>query len=287
MGGVSQSCPSNALRPTFSKAARKHPGTDPGPNGPFILATKFHGSFGGPIRGNFPLLAFSGFLPYPDQRQASKPEPAHFDPIEVDEGYVKYQMDWQRGSAPTGPFLEALIDWRQKLYDWGMIGYYPQLKVGFGNLSVKPAPKQKSFVISGTQTGHLPALSPQHFTTVTEYEIAANRLTCFGPVAASSESLTHAAVYELSPLFQAVIHIHHRPMWDYWFDRLPTSRASVPYGTPAMAQEVKRLYAYAALAQTQAMVMGGHEEGMLFLGTDLDAAGAVLTNWKSAWEQNQ
>ena len=57
---------------------------------------------------------------------------------------------------------------------------------------------------------------------------------------------------------------------------LPTTAASVPYGTPAMAYEMRRLLNHADLMQTRILIMAGHEEGVLVFGPTLEAAAQVL-----------
>jgi hypothetical protein len=59
---------------------------------------------------------------------------------------------------------------------------------------------------------------------------------------ASSESLTHAAVYSGDGAAGAVIHCHADALWQRLVGRVPTTSAEVAYGTPEMAGEVLRLF---------------------------------------------
>jgi L-ribulose-5-phosphate 4-epimerase len=52
----------------------------------------------------------------------------------------------------------------------GLIGAYNN-GIGFGNISQRLAPSNGLFVVSGTQTGHLPQLNAQHYAIVTQYSI--------------------------------------------------------------------------------------------------------------------
>lgn len=192
----------------------------------------------------------------------------------IDEGYIKFNCRWVETRPLPTDAVKALIRWRQKLYESGLIGLYPN-GIGFGNISER---YKDGFIISGTQTGGLKGTDEKHYTLVFGYSIEENEVQCKGPVQASSESLTHAMFYELDNAINAVIHVHHRAMWHQLKSKAPTSSASVPYGTPAMAEEVKRLYTATDLAQRKIMVMGGHEEGIITFGNSLDEAGMVILN---------
>ena len=54
--------------------------------------------------------------------------------------------------------------------------------------------------------------------------------------------MTHAAVYIASPETNGVIHVHHPELWRALLDRVPTTSKEVEYGTPAMAEEIGRLF---------------------------------------------
>ena len=94
-------------------------------------------------------------------------------------------------------------------------------------------------------------------------------------VEASSESLTHAACYECSSKIKAVIHVHNFAMWENLIDNLPTTNENITYGTPEMALEIKRLFKEYKL-DNNIMVMGGHMEGIISFGEDLDKAGRMI-----------
>ena len=54
---------------------------------------------------------------------------------------------------------------------------------------------------------------------------------------------------------------------------IPITDASVPYGTPAMAAEVARLYATSDMAQRRIFSMGGHEDGIVAFGESAEDSG--------------
>lgn len=194
----------------------------------------------------------------------------------IDEGYIKYDSDWTPGPAPDKATTALLELWRRPLYDAGLIGHYDELGIGYGNISVR-APGPRQFVISGTQTGHIGTTTGEHYALVTSYDIDANSVSSTGPVQASSESLTHAAIYELSESIGAIVHVHSEHLWQALLDELPATRADVAYGTPEMAHEFERLYRETGFATVGVAVMAGHEEGIVSIGATLeDAATRVL-----------
>ncbi|MDT8448679.1 MAG: class II aldolase/adducin family protein [Wenzhouxiangellaceae bacterium] len=189
----------------------------------------------------------------------------------IDEGVIKYDIDWCLTPPRAADVPAPLIEARDRLFRAGLIGYDTVDEVGYGNISLRVGDGRR-FVVSGTQTGHLERTGPEHYCRVTGYDIDANRLRCEGPVRASSEALTHAAIYELSADIGAVVHVHSAEMWTRLADRMPTTSADVPYGTPEMAREFGRLYRETDLAETGIAVMGGHADGLISFGKTMEQA---------------
>ena len=189
----------------------------------------------------------------------------------IDEGYTKYECDWREAPALPSETIANLNAWRNRLHEQGLIGYYAEHGVGFGNLSIREGDSDM-FIISGTQTGHIPRTDALHYARVTECDIGANRVHCEGPVQASSEALTHAAIYALDPAIRAVVHVHSAAMWNELIDTFPTTSRDVSYGTPEMAHEFRRLYEETDFAQQGIAVMGGHAEGIVTFGRDVEQA---------------
>jgi ribulose-5-phosphate 4-epimerase/fuculose-1-phosphate aldolase len=189
----------------------------------------------------------------------------------IDEGYVKYSSDWRRGPAPDAAAVRLLDTWRRRLHAAGLIGHYSEPGIGYGNISIR-APRPGEFIISGTQTGHLTETGPEHYARVTAADIAGNRIVCVGLVQASSEALTHAAIYRLSERINAVVHVHSRRLWERERGRLPTTAADAPYGTPDMAREFERLWQESEFRSRGIAVMAGHDEGLVSIGATLAEA---------------
>ena len=191
----------------------------------------------------------------------------------MDEGYIKFNCTWIPSNDISLDKVAALNVWREIMYKKGLIGMYPD-GVGFGNISMRYY--ENTFLISGTATGGLATLSESHYSLITNYDLSTNSVTCAGPLKASSESLTHALIYECSEAANAVIHIHNLDLWNRFIHHVPTSSENIPYGTPGMANEVKRLFDETALSKEKIIVMGGHREGIISFGKDLEEAGSIL-----------
>jgi L-ribulose-5-phosphate 4-epimerase len=210
---------------------------------------------------------------------------SYFRAMILDEGYIKYDLRWQPADPSPDAYLEGLITWRRRLYRLGLIGYDAEQEVGYGNLSIRHPQQAGHFIISGTQTGGMEELDSSHFATVTGFDMELNRLECEGPIKASSEALTHAAVYGLSQEWGAVIHVHSRFWWEELLNQIPTTRAGIPYGTPEMAREVARLYHDTDLPEGRVFAMAGHEEGLVCFGKTLEEAGWTLLRLTDGGEQ--
>jgi ribulose-5-phosphate 4-epimerase/fuculose-1-phosphate aldolase len=189
----------------------------------------------------------------------------------IDEGYTKFIVEWTRTSPLELAEIDGLINWRKPLYEAGLIGQYEDIGIGFGNISARTSVCGQ-FVISGTQTGHLAKLGNEHFSLVTGFNLDANKVTCTGPIQASSESMTHATIYSLDDSINAVVHVHSADLWVRLRDSLPATDAKIAYGTPEMAEEFERLYHRTDFPVSGIAIMAGHADGLISIGHDLKQA---------------
>ncbi len=195
---------------------------------------------------------------------------------EIDDGVIKYD----RGHFTPIDSLEAdeyspLEKWRKKLYQLELIGEYRPENIGYGNVSwLRPPFRPIQFVITGTQTGKYSDLTGEHYTRVKGYDLEKNIIVAEGPLEASSEALTHAAMYEACAEIRAVFHIHDSTIWEGMLkENLNVTAKEIPYGTVAMAQAVRTLV---AARSHGALAMAGHADGVIAWGADLDQAGAEI-----------
>lgn len=184
------------------------------------------------------------------------------------EGYIKFKCNWENEEIqiPEEIFL-SLEKERSRLYKLGLIGMYPD-GIGFGNISVRT--NESSFVVTGSATGQFNTLSQSHYSLVSAFNFSNNSISCKGLTKASAESLTHAAVYEALPEVGAVVHVHCLWLWEKLLNNYPTTSAKIEYGTPEMALAVQSLAAEMVMSDEKIIVMGGHREGILAFGKNLE-----------------
>lgn len=192
------------------------------------------------------------------------------------EGYIKFQCNWTKEEIEVSDELFlAMGKERSRLYKLGLIGMYPD-GIGFGNLSVRT--EGRSFVITGSATGQFVALTLSHYAVVSAYSFTENSIVCKGLTKASAESLTHAAIYDVLPEVGAVVHIHCLRLWEKLLDAYPATSAEIEYGTPEMARAVQALASERMMKEEKIIVMGGHREGILAFGQNLEEATRQVIN---------
>ncbi len=192
----------------------------------------------------------------------------------ADDGYIKFKCDLVKSGVVIPEELYTEINkWRNKMYSLNLIGAYDN-GVGFGNISVR-IPGTKQFYVSGSATGNYKITSPEHYVLVNSYNFKQNSLKCMGPLPASSESLSHAAIYEADVRTNAVIHIHNLEMWEKGIRKYPVTKPEYSFGTPEIALDITDLLNDETTGKNGIIIMGGHKEGILFFGESLEEAGII------------
>lgn len=195
-------------------------------------------------------------------------------------GAVKFQCDHL--NLPLAEFegFGELQRCRAALRELRVLGVNSS-GVGFGNVSLRESDSRR-FYITGSNTGALTSIGSDHCARVTEWDIDRNWLRCEGRSVASSESLTHAAIYAADPTVRAVIHGHSAILWDQLRNRVPTTDATIDYGTPEMARALQELIAASETRARQIVIMAGHRDGFITFGASLADAFTVLAKQLSA-----
>jgi len=188
--------------------------------------------------------------------------------------YVKFTHQCARADIAPFDELPDLNACRRKLRELRLIGVDSN-GIGFGNLSVRDR-GTSNFYITGSATGGLPELTPMDCVRVVACDFQKNRLRYEGSAIPSSESLTHAAIYESNQSTAAVIHCHELALWTSLLDRVPTTSKAVAYGTPEMAYEIMNLFKGSGVQHRKIVVMAGHQGGIVAFGKNLEEAFATL-----------
>jgi L-ribulose-5-phosphate 4-epimerase len=188
--------------------------------------------------------------------------------------YIKFMCE--RGTREINSFngFAELNACRRKLLELRLIGV-DSSGISFGNLSVRHG-ATNNFYITGSTTGSLAALTSADCARVVAYDFERNWLRYEGRAIPSSESLTHAAIYESTPTAAAVIHCHDSKLWVALLNQAPTTSKEAEYGTPEMAYEMIRLLKGSHVQGRRILIMAGHEGGIVAFGKNLEDAFAVL-----------
>ena len=190
-----------------------------------------------------------------------------------DEGLIKFNFTWIKAPPFDDDLVKDINSWRDKLYESGLIGVNDD-GVGYGNISQRF--HQNTFIITGSGTGKIRHLANEHYTLVTNYDLEENTLTAKGPVVASSESLTHAMIYETQSNMNVVMHVHHLDLWRYLLNAHLSTNSTAEYGTTGMAKEIKRLFQETDIEMQKIFAMAGHESGIISFGKDFEQAGQAI-----------
>ena len=207
-----------------------------------------------------------------------------------DEGVIKFHADHQLGALDPhryGDLACRLGSWREVMSKLQLVGQDPARYggAGYGNVSARIGPPgsprgKRAMIISGTQTGGIARMTLEHLCVVERYDYRNNSVCSHGPCLPSSETMTHGAIYDLSPAIRFVLHAHSPVIWRRSAALgIPTTNPQVPYGTPEMAQEAQRLYSARMLESKRIMAMGGHEDGIIVFGENAEGAGQVLVTY--------
>ena len=193
--------------------------------------------------------------------------------IHRDEGYIKFTFAHEAAPAPAHPRLHDLMRIRDDLHEWALLGVLPD-GIGYGNVSARIEGTHR-FIITGSGTGLKFPIEAAHFCEVVSFDVANNRVVCRGPLPASSESMSHGAIYAARPDANAVIHIHDAVMFGLLVrEGAPQTPAAAAFGTPEMARAVGRLAA--TLPPVAVLVMAGHADGLIAYGPDPQSARDAL-----------
>ena len=180
------------------------------------------------------------------------------------EGVIKFRLDFQSAEPPDGASYAELNAWRTLLFKLGLTGIDPARYGGLAYGNVSRRLQNRSFLISGTQTGGLPWLNASHYCVADDCDIGANWLVAHGPIRPSSEALTHGAVYQVSAQTNFVFHVHSPEIWRAAGTLgIPMTHPDAAYGSLEMAREVAALLKDDA---THIIAMGGHRDGLLSVG---------------------
>jgi L-ribulose-5-phosphate 4-epimerase len=189
------------------------------------------------------------------------------------EGYIKFKCLRDKTDCINADDIIDLIYWRNILREKKLLGVLPG-GIGFGNIS--KGLSKSEFIITGSRTGGEDEPDTSHFAKVTGWDFEKNEVRCSGLTPASSESLSHAAIYDSDKNAKAVVHTHNERLWEKMKDKYPTTPEYAEFGTPELAKEIIRLFKSHVVIGNKIIILGGHREGILTFGSTLEEAVKIL-----------
>jgi ribulose-5-phosphate 4-epimerase/fuculose-1-phosphate aldolase len=187
------------------------------------------------------------------------------------DGIIKYnRKNFTHISSIPDYEYQEIESIRHQLFKMNLIGEDPIHKIGFGNISMRMnyskflQTPNSQFIISGSQTGKHPQLNGTHYTRILDFNTDSMELEMMGAIEASSETLTHAAIYQSCHEINFIIHIHSKSIWNNMKkNNYPFIPENIEYGTKEMANEVAKL---SFSKSSGIMSMNGHEDGVISYG---------------------
>jgi ribulose-5-phosphate 4-epimerase/fuculose-1-phosphate aldolase len=199
----------------------------------------------------------------------------------IDDGVIKYDRSnfSYLAELPENEYRELEI-WRKKLFELNLIGEYLTEKISYGNVSTRHSlnsiSNQPQFVITGTQTGKHSKLTGKQYSRVIDFDIYQLSIHTEGPLEASSEALTHAAIYSCNHKINAVFHIHSHEIWNEILKiKNNSTHNDIPYGTKEMALATIDIVGDNTSGY---FAMGGHTDGVVAFGISLEETGNIILN---------
>lgn len=190
------------------------------------------------------------------------------------EGIIKFKANKINSDIIKNKEFMLINPYRKICFDKKYIGIGND-GIGYGNISIRSG-NNNEFIISASATGGISEMSAEDYSRVTSFSIDKNSLECEGKKLASSESLSHAAIYSSNSDIKAVIHIHNIELWLEHKDKLQTTASNAEYGTVAMANAISSIVI--DNKEHGIIIMGGHKEGILAYGNTLNDCITSLDN---------
>jgi ribulose-5-phosphate 4-epimerase/fuculose-1-phosphate aldolase len=194
----------------------------------------------------------------------------------MEDGVIKYSLEFFESDPIEWSLCNDIESIREDLYQLGLIGVYSN-GIGYGNISQLVDSESGQFVITGTQTGDKDKLEAKDYALITNIDIDTFKTVSTGSTKPSSESITHAAIYQLDSSIGAVIHIHSESLWNFMLkSNKYIATSDVEYGSIEMVKDIVNIYSNKSALEYPSFVMKGHFEGIVTFGTDLKEAQKVL-----------
>ncbi len=191
------------------------------------------------------------------------------------ESYIKFDCKQVSDNLPAEHEISGLNKLRQYLYAMGFIGALPDGD-GFGNVSKKSSVGK--VVVSCSKTGSIRDLSREHFACIEGYDISKNFVKYSGKLPASSEAMTHLAIYGANEKVNVVAHIHNERIWNLLISAGLKTNGNADYGTVEIAMEAYN-YVLESKLSNGIFALAGHKDGIIIYAENFDKIIKLLNEY--------
>lgn len=187
---------------------------------------------------------------------------------------IKFRFNLKMSSPINEEHFLPIEKWRIIFHKMGLIGEYKTTKVGFGNLSKRLVQGDNQFIITGTQTGRYPNLSGMQYSKVTNCNLNKLIIEAMGPIAPSSGSLTHFAIYTQNSNINFIYHVHHINLWNFM---LKNDFAATPEDVDHRSQDMLEASHKCIKDKDNGIFAVGSQEGSIIaFGKNAEDAGKII-----------
>jgi hypothetical protein len=193
---------------------------------------------------------------------------------EAMEGVIKFKLAHHSTPPISHPGLAELNAFRTLFFRLGLTGQDPLRYdgLGYGNFSIREGTAE--FLISASQTGGIPELGNEHYVRIIKASPEEHTIKSEGPLPPSSETMTHASIYQASPSTHCVMHVHDPLIWQESLQLgLESTAQDIPYGSREMAIALGGI---AARHPEGVIAMQGHLDGVIAFGGSISETARLL-----------
>lgn len=176
---------------------------------------------------------------------------------------VKFQTIYIKKEPPYDKSIDELKKWCKVFHDRNLAPPYPG--GSFGNLSCRS--EDGTFIITGSCIGLKCDLKNDSFVRVIDCDFEKLQIKVAGTRPPSSETLLHAAIFNMRTEINAIFHGHNVELLKNHYRRnLPETKSEKPYGTMELVQSVLEL-----IDRYDLIIMKNH--GFIVVGKTMAEAG--------------
>ncbi len=184
----------------------------------------------------------------------------------------KFNLKW--GTAiEEGLYLE-LEKWRVLFFKMNLIGESSTTNSLHGDVSRRLSDNQDHYIITGKDTQRYSNLTGSHYTKVTKCDEKKGTADAIGPIAPSSEAITHYFIYKTFPQVKSIFHLYNLDLWNYMKENdYATTKEDVFQDVEGLELRIKRII---KKSPSGIFAFSHHPGEFLCYATSSDEAGKII-----------